>query len=328
MSSTPYDDVFRTMLNDCPKLVLAVVNEAFGEHYTGEEKIIFAQNEHFMNRQDGQEEERITDSCFTVCGERKKQYHIECQSTADSSMLVRIFEYASQISLDCAAVEENVLEVSFPHSAVLFLRHAKTTPDTMKIRICTPGGSQEYRIPVIKLQKYGLKEIFEKNLLFFIPFYLFVHEKQFGEYEKDVHKLEQLKAEYAAVRRRLEELCEKHEITEYMKCMLTDMINKVASSLAEGHGRIVEGVREIMGGKVLDYEAKRIKMEGIEEGISQGITQGISQGITQGISQGITQGITQGVQQTLASLVRDGILTAEQAAERMGRSMGEMKKLL
>ena len=42
MSSTPYDDVFRTMLNDCPKLVLAVVNEAFGEHYTGEEKIIFA----------------------------------------------------------------------------------------------------------------------------------------------------------------------------------------------------------------------------------------------------------------------------------------------
>ncbi len=47
MSSTPYDDVFRTMLNDCPKLVLAVVNEAFGEHYTGEEKIIFAQNEHF-----------------------------------------------------------------------------------------------------------------------------------------------------------------------------------------------------------------------------------------------------------------------------------------
>lgn len=304
MSATPYDDVFRTMLNDCPKLILPVVNEAFREHYYGNEEIIFAPNEHFLNRQDGQEQERITDGCFTVYGTRKKQYHIECQSTADSSLLVRIFEYASQIALDRAKLEKNVLEISFPHSAVLFLRHTRTTPDTMKIRICTPGGKQEYQVPVMKLQQFSLEEIFEKKLLFFLPFYLFVHEKQFEECERDAQKMKQLKAEYAIIRRRLEELSEKQEITEYVKCMITDMINKVASNLAEGHIQISEGVKDIMGGKVLDYEAKKIKMEGLEEGISQGM------------------------QLTLINLVREGLLSAEEAAKRLNKSMAEIKLLI
>ena len=30
-SNTPYDDVFRTLLNDCTQLIIAVINEAFHE---------------------------------------------------------------------------------------------------------------------------------------------------------------------------------------------------------------------------------------------------------------------------------------------------------
>ena len=33
--NTPYDDVFKTLLNDCTKLIIPVINEIFGEHYTG-----------------------------------------------------------------------------------------------------------------------------------------------------------------------------------------------------------------------------------------------------------------------------------------------------
>ena len=60
--NTPYDDVFRTLLNDCSELIIPVINEIFGTHYTGDEEIIFAPNEHFLNQQDGEEEKRITDS--------------------------------------------------------------------------------------------------------------------------------------------------------------------------------------------------------------------------------------------------------------------------
>lgn len=34
-----------------------------------------------------------------------KKYHIECQSTTDGSMLVRFFEYDSQIALDDAVMD-------------------------------------------------------------------------------------------------------------------------------------------------------------------------------------------------------------------------------
>lgn len=35
ISNTPYDDVFRTLLNDCSFLIIPVINEVFGEHYVG-----------------------------------------------------------------------------------------------------------------------------------------------------------------------------------------------------------------------------------------------------------------------------------------------------
>ena len=53
ISSTAYDDVFRTLLNDCSKLIIPVINEAFGENYTGNEDIQFFPNEHFLNQQEG-----------------------------------------------------------------------------------------------------------------------------------------------------------------------------------------------------------------------------------------------------------------------------------
>ncbi len=118
MANTPYDDVFRTLLNDCSNLIVPVVNEIFHENYIGSEEVVFYPNEHYINRQDGEEEKRVTDTCFIIEPGSIKKYHFECQSTADSSLLVRIFEYAAQIALDYGELEENILDVSFPHSAV------------------------------------------------------------------------------------------------------------------------------------------------------------------------------------------------------------------
>ena len=160
--NTPYDDVFRTLLNDCSRLIIPVINEVFHECYSGEEKVVFSPEIHFLNQQDGEEVKRITDSSFTIVGKEKKKFLYECQSTADSSMLVRIFEYATQIALDQGEIIENTLKVEIPHSAILFLRSTRSTPDKMKIEMTTPGGTVSFDIPVMKAQKYGIDEIFEK----------------------------------------------------------------------------------------------------------------------------------------------------------------------
>ncbi len=284
ITNTPYDDVFRTLLNDCSHLIIPVINEIFGEHYSGQEEIIFSPNEHFLNQQGGNEEERITDTSFKIKGNETKQYHLECQSSTDNSMLVRFFEYGTQIALDEGRIKDNILTVTLPHSGVLFLRHHVTTPDTLKIRIETPGGTVEYDIPVMKAQQYTLKEIFEKKLLFLIPFYIFSHEARFEEYEKDKAKLEALQKEYEQIKNKLEELLNQGVISEYIKCTIIDMSSKVLEHIAIKYNAVREGVKAVMGGKVLEYEAKTIMREGIEQGIEQGIEGTVSILKTLGVS--------------------------------------------
>ncbi len=267
ITNTPYDDVFRTLLNDCSSLIIPVINEVFGEHYSGQEKIVFSPNEHFLNQQDGNEDERITDTSFKIEGKESKKYHLECQSSTDNSMLIRFFEYDTQIALDEGTIKGSILTVTLPHSAVLFLRHFASTPDTLKIRMVTPGGTVEYDVLVMKSQLYTLEEIFEKNLLLLIPFYIFSHETRFDEYERDQAKLKALQEEYEWIKNKLEELLNQGAVSEYTRCTIIDMSNKVLEHIAVKYDSVKEGVKAVMGGKVLEYEAKTIKREGIEEGI-------------------------------------------------------------
>ena len=263
LSSTPYDDVFRTLLADCSSLIIPVINEAFGEHYSEDEAVEPEPNEHFLNRQDGEQEERVTDSCFWIL---KKRYHVECQSTLDNTMIVRMFEYDSQIALTHHQLEDQVLTVRFPESAVMYLRHSSKTADEMRIRILTRGGEVSYGIPVMKVQNYSLDEIFEKRLLFLLPFYLFRYEKQFREMDSSEQKLEPLKNDYERIRQHLIGLEEAGQLTSYSKVLIVDMIYKVMENLAVRYPIVQKGVRAVMGGKVLDHEAKRIKQSGVEEG--------------------------------------------------------------
>ena len=211
-----------------------------------------------------------TYSSFEIIGEKETKFLLECQSTADSSMLIRIFEYATQIALDQGELENNVLKVEIPRSAILFLRSNGATPDKMTIEIKTPGGVNSFDVPVMKAQKYSIDDIFEKGLLFLIPFYIFSHESRFQEYELDEDALKELKIEYMEIVKRLDSLLENGSISVYTKKMIVEMSNKVVNHLAQKYDNVKEGVTSIMGGKVLEYEAKQILNEGKKEGRIEG----------------------------------------------------------
>ena len=146
------------------------------------------------------------------------------------------------------------------------MRSTENTPDKMKIHMKTPGGDVSYDIPVMKVQQYTLEQIFEKNLLFLVPFYIFTHENGLKEYNNNPEKLEELKGEYEYIKSRLEELCKEYKIDEYTKCTISEMSKKVVESLARKYENVKEGVKKVMGGQILEYEAKTILYEGMEEG--------------------------------------------------------------
>lgn len=52
-----------------------------------------------------------------------------------------------------------------------------------------------------------------------------------------------------------------------MRCTIIDMSNKVLEHIAKKYDAVRKGVKSVMGGKVLEYEAKTIRNEGLKEGI-------------------------------------------------------------
>ena len=163
-----------------------------------------------------------------------------------------MFEYGTQIALDEGETKGNVLEVEFPHATVLFLRSNSKTPDKMRIHMKTPGGDVGYDIPVMKAQRYSLEEIFKKDLLFLIPFYIFTHESRLEEYNNNPEKLELLKNEYEDIKNRLEELCKEYKIDAYTRCTISEMSEKVLTSLARKYENVKKGVKKVMGGQILE----------------------------------------------------------------------------
>lgn len=103
-------------------------------------------------------------------------------------------------------------------------------------------------------------------MFFLIPFHIFVYEKNFEEYEKDEGKLKELQKVYANIINRLDLCARESMITEYEKKTIVTMAQKVLQKIAMKYLNVKERIGEIMGGKVLDYEAKDILNQGIEQG--------------------------------------------------------------
>ena len=88
--------------------------------------------------------------------------------------------------------------------------------------------------------------------------------------EENKKKLKQLEEEYAAIRERLEIACQMGDLTEYPKVVILAMSRKVIEHLAAKYEKVVKGVSQQMGGKVLNYEAKDILNRGRAEGRREG----------------------------------------------------------
>ena len=299
-----YDGAFRTILNDCRKLIIPVINEIFSEHYTGEEEIRFFPNEHFLDQQDAADKERITDTNFQIIGRIVKKYHLECESSLpDGRITIRLFEYDAQIALDEGEVTEETLTVTFPNTAVMYLRAYKKTPDKMKYVIITPGGTVQYDVPIMKVQSYSLDEIFEKRLLMLIPFYIFSHEKSFSEYNNNEDKLEELKAEYQIILERLDDLEKQGIIGAFDKRTIIDLSSDVINEIARKYENVQKGIGAMMRGPLIQTEARTI------------------------LNRGISQGISETKKETALRMLKMGKLTVEEIAEYSALSVAEVEQL-
>ena len=308
-TGTPYDDVYRTLITDCPSLIIPVVNEVFHKKLKEDTKVVALENVLFLYQPGSSQPKRITDSNLLI---ETARYHIECQSTVDNTMLIRIFEYDSQIALQDSELSNNTLTVQFPNTAVIYLRHNSKTPDTMTIQIKVPGDVCTYEVPVMKVSTYTVDEIFEKQLYFLIPFHIFAYEHLFEEYDKNEEKLAKLTQIYEDIIDRLHACAKQGFISEYIKCTIIDMSKQVLNQISRKYQNIKEGIGEIMGGKVLEYEAKDI----LKKGIAQGHAAGHAAGLTEKLITQIRKKLAKGQSlEMIADALEESVETIEALIE-------------
>lgn len=310
--STIYDSVFETTTHDCGRMILQAMNELYREDYRGDEEIIHLQDEHYINTPE-EIKELDTDSYFMIKDKPEKRYHFECQSTPDSTMLLRLYQYDSRVAFWDKTLEADKLTVRYSLSAVLFLRHTRNTPDTMHIYVETSQGRVLQEVRVMKLKNYTLDEIFEKRLFLLIPFYILVHENRFKVCNEDEAEKEKIITEYKRIAAYLGEMVKTGELNEYERNLLASMVLKVAEHCLEKYDVIKKGIEEVMGGVLLDYPAKTI------------LNTGRAEGLAAGRKAGLAEGRLEGALEMCIGLLKDGVISLAEAAKRLSMTEEELK---
>ena len=307
-----FANVFATLLIDCRQQMIPMVNEVHGSNYTGEDEVVLSHEEHYLKNNE-ELEKRISDSHFSV--KRKdelERYHFECQTKQDTSMPKRMAEYELPIALEHSEVEGNEVEVEFPKAAVLQLQNSRNMPDEYKIRIKTSEGIAVHKVRIMKLERYSVKDIFEKCLYLLILYHILVYKKQFIEYNKDEGKIVKLLKVYEEILARLEEAMEKGRIDGHAVYTIILMSRRIIEHVTAGYDRIRERLGEIMGGVVLDNPARAI----------------FANGKNVGKAEGKIEGKIEGRIEAYISLLRDGIISMAEAAKRLGMNEEEVRQYL
>ena len=126
------------------------------------------------------------------------------------------------------------------------------------------GRKLEYQVPVVHVQAYTKDEIFQKKLIFLLPFYIMRYEKKRDQAETDPVFLEGMLKEYADIEEYLEEELLDQDREQAYRDMI-ELIRRIADYIFADRKKVKERLGDIMGGKVLELESDKLIKLGKEE---------------------------------------------------------------
>ncbi len=197
-------------------------------------------------------------------------------------------------------------------------------------------GAEEWTAP---RDLHGMMKVDEEILPFVDNYRLHliapseIPDEDFGKFHTEL-RLALKYVKYSRNKTRLNEIV--HEDSGYRRISkkTADMVNIVTGSKLK-YGEREEkvdmclAIEEMRNDAIAEGRAKGMvegKAEGIAEGRAEGMAEGMEKGLAEGMEKGMEKGIVEGIVSTLSALVKDGILTLAQAAERAHMSVAEFEK--
>ena len=267
--STIFDDVFRTIAQKMPQLLIPLINEVFHTNYSEDTDFEQLRNEHYEKYG-----KIITDSIIRI---GPHLYHIECQSKRDADMVIRMFEYDISIALEHTSKAEDIWEIEFPQSCVLYVRNHRHLPEYHTAIVKFADGQQvTYQVPIIHAQKYTVNALFEKQLLILLPYHILRYEYFLKSNKTNEKKVEQLLEDYRKINQLLMETAEKEKKSGLYQNMIC-VIQEIADYIIPKDSEVRKGIGDIMGGNILTLPSDYIE-EGRKEGRLNEIFSSVQEG--------------------------------------------------
>ena len=267
--STIFDDVFRTIAQKMPQLLIPLINEVFHTNYSEDTDFEQLRNEHYEKYG-----KIITDSIIRI---GPHLYHIECQSKRDADMVIRMFEYDISIALEHTSKAEDIWEIEFPQSCVLYVRNHRHLPEYHTAIVKFADGQQvTYQVPIIHAQKYTVNALFEKQLLILLPYHILRYEYFLKSNKTNEKKVEQLLEDYRKINQLLMETAEKEKKSGLYQNMIC-VIQEIADYIIPKDSEVRKGIGDIMGGNILTLPSDYIE-EGRKEGRLNEIISSVQEG--------------------------------------------------
>ena len=257
-----YDDIFRTLCEKNTKLLIPIINEVFSTKYKITEDMELLSGEHHILPEKEQDSigEIITDSLIRIAG---KLYHIECQSSPDGTIILRMVEYDFHIALENAKKTAGGYEINFPYSSVLYLRHTGKTPDKIEMKVNFQNGeSTNYSVPVVKVQEYNYEEIIQKDLFLLIPYYIMRYENK-----TDEEIMPCIKKEYEELYNGISTAYNNGTLDSYDITNIIEFTEKLVHYIFNNNRDVCKEVDKVMGGQVLETYADKKLKQGIQQGM-------------------------------------------------------------
>jgi hypothetical protein len=257
-------------------------------------------------------------------------------------MAIRIVEYAFLVARQFATWDIGHATIPMPYVSVIYIKKTERTPKTTSYTFTFPTGeSVTYESENVILADLTKEYILEKRMFAYIPFYIARYENALTSIEGAEQELEQAAADLEYFKDGIAQLYQKGELVDDEFVDLMKFVNTIIEHITNGNqneGRMVE----VMGGVILETESERLRREGKEQILFSLVQDGIitmeeaakrasqNEGkmvrVMGGVileteserlrREGREQGREEGREQILFGLVKDGLITLEEAAKR------------
>jgi hypothetical protein len=262
-----YDSICKELFGELSdESIVKFINSQFGRNYPLDSKVDNPKTDSIL---DGTENRSdiiigIGNDLYLI-----NTYHVELQTSEDSGMAKRVFEYAYRAALDKCKCTKDSLELTFPRSAVFYQRSEKTTPEEFLIRLNLPDDTVKvYKVSAKKVSDFSSQDLTdrEKGLYAFVPNYPLNFEDKTNE-----EALAELKNGNELITDNLVVMVKDGEVSQRFAELAVKGLTDITENVLLKNGKTREEVDEFMEATVKRFALEPLNWEarGLAKGIAK-----------------------------------------------------------